>query len=162
MFRSDPQPAILTSRRYLWVFLVIAALAGCEETFTIHARNYQEWKTLSENERSFFPNNLPSSAHDIYARHEPDTLATNVAFEIHPDSVADFERSLKQAAPNEVVWPRMMVNERWWPAVLNHCSYEEARRTGLEFFTYEEGSGHRKFTWGCAVHRKTSKVYFWY
>jgi hypothetical protein len=104
--------------RYLWILLVTVALAGCEETFTINARNYQEWKTLSENAKSFFPNNLPSSAHDIHARHEPDTLATNVAFEVGLDSLADFERSFKQIAPSEVVWPRMLVNEPWCPAAL--------------------------------------------
>jgi hypothetical protein len=148
--------------RYLWILLVIATLAGCEEAFTIHARNYQEWETLSENEKSFFPNNLPSSAHDMHARHEPDTLATNVAFEVGPDSLADFERSLKQTAPNEVIWPRMLVNEPWWPAVLNHRSDEEAQRSGLEFFRYEQGSGRRKLRWGCALDPKTSKVYFWF
>ena len=152
----------MTSRRHLWILLVIVALAGCEETFTINARNYQEWKTLSENAKSFFPNNLPSSAHDIHARHEPDTLATNVAFEVGLDSLANFERSLKQIAPSEVVWPRMLVNEPWWPAVLNRRSHEEARRSGLEFFTYEEGSGRRKLRWGCAIDPKTSKVYFWF
>ena len=141
---------------------MITALAGCEETFTIHARNYQDWKTLSENERSFFPNNLPLSAHDIYAKHEPDTLATNVAFEIDFDSVADFKRTFKQMAPSEAVWPRLLINEPWWPAVLNQRSFEEAQRFGLEFFTYEQGTGRRTLRWGCAIDPKTSKVYFWF
>src|SRR5437762_13017735 len=98
---------------------------------------------------SFFPRNLPSSAHDIYLTHYPDTLATNVAFEIAAANLADFEATLKQVLPNEVAWPRMLVNEPWWPAVLNHCSYEEARRSGLEFFAYEQGSGTGKVRLGC-------------
>jgi hypothetical protein len=153
--------AVKTSK-CLCVALALTGLGGCDETFTIHARNYPEWKTLSENAKSFFPNNLPSSAHDIHARHEPDTLATNVAFQIGADNLADFQRSLKQTAASEVVWPRMRVNEPWWPAVLNHCSYEEAQRAGLGFFTYEQGSEQRKLRWGCAVDPKTLKVYFWY
>ena len=94
--------------------------------------------------------------------HEPDTSATNVAFGVPRESLADFERTLKPAAPDEVIWPRIDVNQPWWLAALNDRSHEEAQQLGLEFFTYEQGSGGRKITWGCAINRKSSKAYCWF
>ena len=70
--------------------------------------------------------------------------------------------TLPRDMSTEVAWPRIPVNEPWWPAVLNHCSYEEARRSGLEFFAYEQGSERGKLRWGCAIDRNRSKAYFWF
>jgi hypothetical protein len=60
---------------YLLVCVAIAALGGYDETFTIHARSYEQWNSLSDVEKSFFPLNLPTTAHDIYAIYEPDSSA---------------------------------------------------------------------------------------
>ena len=69
---------------------------------------------------------------------------------------------MEKPRPEQVVWPRMLINEPWWPRVLNDRSYEEAVRVGLKFFTYQEHRGKGTLNWGCAVGSKVSKVYFWY
>jgi len=152
----------MTGRRHLWILLAIAALAGCDEIRNIHVRDYEAWKRLPDGDKSWFPDNLPPTAHDIHITYDLDTNATNVAFEISADSLGNLERKLKESMPGHVVWPRMLVNEPWWPTALNNRFYEEAVRVGLKFFTYQERRGKHTLDWGCAVDSKTLNVYFWY
>ena len=152
----------LTDWRFIGVLLIIAAMPGCKQVRTIHVADYQGWQSLSEGDKAWFPDNLPSTAHNIYAVYVMDTSATDIAFEISAKDLADLKLTLKESAPGQVVWPRMLLTEAWWPRVLNDRSYEEAEHVGLKFFTYQEKRDKRRpLNWGCALDTKTLKVYFW-
>jgi hypothetical protein len=153
---------IMTSRSRFCTLLLAATLLGCNETQNIHVADYEAWKRLSGGDKAWFPDNLPTSAYDIYATYDLDTSATNIAFQLSPDGVASLKRSLWQLKPQHVIWPPMTVNEPWWPPVLNNRSYDDAKRLGLTFFGYEQKWRKGKIDWGVAIDANGAKAYFWH
>jgi hypothetical protein len=144
------------------ILLVAATLLGCNETQIIHVADYEEWKRLSDADKAWFPDNMPVRAYGIYAMYELDTSATNIAFQLSADGIANLEQSLMRLPPEDVNWPPMKLNLPWWPSVLNNRSLEDAQRLGLIFSTYEQKWHKSKINWGVAIDPKMQKVYFWH
>ena len=154
--------AISITTRIALCALSLVAVCGCQEVRTIHLRDYKAWQDLTVADKSWFPDIIPSTAHDINIMYDLDTSATNISFSASQEDCRKLESILVPLNTNKIFWPKMRGDKSWWPSALRNRSVDKGKKSELAFFSYSQPGDKQIFKWGCAINTEKSKVYFWY
>lgn len=152
------------------VVLLIANQDYFQETEPKHFMSYQAAEASGIIKLGWLPDFLPTSATEIYEKHNFDYNTGIITFTAEPSDLKELSLKVKPVPPERLVkiapsW--LYTSEPWFPKEIVKGSFESMQNKGFTIFAWGEGAPEKIVnqkiqTWYVAISTNTNRCYAWH